>query len=376
MEFTIVVTARAGSQRFAGKNSAPLGGRSLVEWAVTRAASEKLPVLLTTDISGLEGLRGLCTIIDRPEHLRGPEASHRETIEHALQSAGRSDTHCILLQPTSPFRGGDIIKKCIEAARRSPESTILSSQHVHGFSALDGVDLGPLEVWDGNVAIYPPGMVCDYTQTVTVRNSWINSLQIDDSEAYADACSIMHHSSALADPLDDEDSAVCVAALSNAGIAGRVTVVARADGQPIPQEDPVVWLNHCEGWDGGRADVLFLIANAHLKQVGIGESLRAVARKARLVIVRNNGEAAWLYANLPGICGKHVEIRHISQPLINHMSTGIMALSLLHKTGAEITRVGFSSAAQRALASKQNLHYPAISREVAWLNEAGTDRRP
>ena len=376
MEFTIVVTARKGSQRLPGKNEAPLGDKSLVEWAVSRAAAEGYPVVLTTDIPGLDHLRGLCRIVERPEHLRGPEASHAETITHALEQAGRLDTHCVLLQPTSPFRGAGIVRRCVAAANENPVSTILSTHSVHVFDAVGGCNYGKMQLWDGNVAIYPPGQICEYQNIVQVRNSWINSLQIDDEQDYVDACSILHHTKALMDPVAPTDTQVCARALINHGVTGEVTLVARPDGNPIPQERPVAWLNHCEGWDGGRADVLFIIANAHLKSVGINRELRQVAEKAKLVIVPNNGEADWLYAALPVICGKHVEIRSITDPIVNHLTTGVMASALLARAGAQVTRVGFSGSADRALTPRNGFHYPAVSLEIAWLAEAGKDRHP
>lgn len=378
MDFTAVITARKNSQRLPGKNTSALGGRTLVDWSARRAVSCGMPVVISTDIPiGDLQLSVPASVISRPEHLRAEDCSHKETIEHALAAASAEESHCVLLQPTSPFRGDNILERCLQAARDNPGSTILTTQHVHAFvvSGGTGVDYGPAVVWDGCVAIFPPGKVCDYANVVPVKNYWLNSLQIDDADAYGDACSILAHTAQIAPPVVSVDILACVNALKNAGISGAVTLVARPDGQAIPQDHPVVWVNHCAGWDGQRADVLFLIANENLKRSGINRELVEVAAKAKLVIVRNNGAAEWLYENLPAICGKHVEIRGVTSDLINRLRTGALASYVLCAAGCDVLRVGFDGPCDRARLTSSDFHYPAVSLELAILRTSGRDRK-
>lgn len=375
MKPVAVITARAGSRRLPGKNLLPIGSKGLAERSIHHALDAGLETIVTTDIPELvQAARAHgCHVVERPNELATDDCSHAEAIRHALVSVGRSAHPCVLLQPTSPFREDGIIERCLEAAGKHPDSTILSARPVHRF-VIGGEHTGPQTLWDGCVAVFPAGRVGDYSHTVAVPNSHLNALQIDTENDYVQACLLASRLGMVPDPIAATDSAACVAALRNAGIHGEVTLVARPDGKPIPQDRPVAWLNHCNGWDRGRADVLFLIANPHLRQHGIGGNTREVAAKARLVIVRDNGEANWLRSQLPVICGKHLEIRRVSEPLTNHLTTGAIASDLLRRAGCRVTRVGFSPPAVRAASSRNQFNHPGVSREIALLHQSGTDR--
>ncbi|MCP5535376.1 MAG: NTP transferase domain-containing protein [Akkermansiaceae bacterium] len=372
-----VITARAGSKRLPGKNMLPVNGRPLAEWSIHHALEAGLETIVTTDIPELLQIaRTLgCHAVERPAELATDECSHAETIRHALEAAGHSEHPCILLQPTSPFREDRIIERCLKAAEAHPNSTILSTRDVHRF-VVGGENTGTETLWDGCVAVYPSRKVGDYSEVIAVPNILLNSLQIDAEDDYVQACVLASSTITAPNPVAEADAATCMAALRNAGIHGEVTLVARSDGQPIPQDRPVVWINHCHGWDRGRADVLFLIANPHMQQTGIAPATREVATKARLVIVRDNGTGDWLRSQLPVICGKHVEIRRVTEPLSNHLTTGAIASNLLHRTGCRVTRVGFSPPAVRAASSRNQFNHPGVSREIALLQQSGTDRKP
>ncbi len=372
-----VITARAGSGRLRLKNMLPLEGRPLAEWSILHALEAGLETVVTSDIPELLDIarRHGARAVVRPDHLATADCSHADAVRHAMEAAGTTGRPCVLLQPTSPFRGDGIIVRCLDAAVRHPDATILSSRHVHRF-VIGGGNTGPELLWDGCVAVFPPGRVADFSNVVPVTNSHLNSLQIDTEEEYGQACLCAATTSAIPDPLGTADSSACVWALRNAVIRGPVTLVARPDGMPVPQDRPVAWINHCHGWDGGRADVLFLIANPHLRRQGVGPATREVANKARLVVVRDNGEGDWLRQQLPVICGKHVEIRRVSEPLSNHLTTGAIACDLLHRAGCRVTRVGFSGPAARAADSTGKFNQPGVSREIAILHRTGTDRRP
>lgn len=372
-----VITARAGSARLPHKNMLPLEGRPLAEWSILHALEAGLETVVTSDILELLDIarRHGARTVERPDHLATADCSHADTIRHALETSGTTVRPCVLLQPTSPFRGDGILARCLDAAVHHPEATILSSRHVHRF-VIGGGNTGEELLWDGCVAIFPPQRIADFSNVIPVTNSHLNSLQIDTEEDYEQACLCAARTALIANPLGQADSSTCVAALRNAGLCGPVTLVARPDGLPIPQQFPVAWINHCHGWDGGRADVLFLIANPHLQQHGISPATQEVAAKARLVIVRDNGTGDWLRHQLPVICGKHVEIRRISEPLSNHLTTGAIACDLLHRAGCQLTRVGFSGSATRAADSIGKFNQPGVSREIAILKQTGTDRKP
>jgi hypothetical protein len=371
-----VITARAGSLRLRHKNMLPLEGRPLAEWTILHALEAGLETVVTTDIPELLRIarRHGAHAVARPDHLATPHCSHADAIRHALEATETTGRPCVLLQPTSPFRGDGILGRCLETAIRNPDATILSSRQVHRF-VIGGANTGEELLWDGCVAIFPQGKVGDYSNIIPVTNSHLNSLQIDTEEEYEQACLCAARTCRIPNPLGEADSAACVSALRNVGIHGQVTLVGRPDGLPIPQQFPVAWLNHCHGWDGGRADVLFLIANPHLQKHGISPATRDVAAKARLIIVRDNGTGDWLRHQLPVICGKHIEIRRVSEPLSNHLTTGAVACDLLHRAGCLVTRIGFSGPAARATSSLGKFNQPGVSREIAILHQTGIDRK-
>jgi CTP:molybdopterin cytidylyltransferase MocA len=265
-----VITARADSQRLPGKNMLPLDGRPLAEWSILHALDAGLETVVTSNIPELLQIarRHGCHAVARPAHLATATCSHADTIRHALEATGTTHRPCVLLQPTSPFRRDNIIARCLDAYAANPDTTILSSKQVHRF-VIGGENTGPELLWDGCVAIHPPERVSDFSNVIEVPNSHLNSLQIDQEDDYVQACLIACHANRIHNPLAEADSAACIAALRNAGIHGWVTLVARPDGMPIPQDHPVAWINHCHGWDGRRADILFLIANPHLQKHGI-----------------------------------------------------------------------------------------------------------
>ena len=372
-----VITARAGSTRLRHKNMLPIGGRPLAEWSILHALEAGLETVVTSDIPDLLEIarRHGARAVERPLHLTSSDCSHADTIRHALEATGTADRPCVLLQPSSPFRGDGIIARCLDEAARQPDATILSARSIHRL-VIGGENTGHECLWDGCVAIYPPGMICDGSNVVAVENSHINSLQIDEESDYVQACLIASQMGPIRNPLAESDSSTCIAALRNAGIYGHVTLVARHDGLPIPQEHPVIWINHCQAWDGRRADVLFLIANPHLQKIGISQATRQVAAKAKLVIIRDNGTGEWLRRQLPVMCGKHVEIRCVSGALTNHLTTGAIASDLLHRVGCVVRRIGFDSASTRAGSARNNFNQPGVSHEIAILHQTGTDRKP
>lgn len=374
MDPVAVVTARAGSERLKRKNMLPLEGFPIAEHSIIQARAAGLRTIVTTDIPELADIarkRG-CMIVHRPPELADVKADHGDVITHAMEPFGLLDRPCVLLQPTSPFRSGGIIEKCIKAYCGN---TVLTVQHVHG-RRINGDNDGDLVLWDGCVAIFPPGKVCNYDSVTPVENEWANGLQIDRPEDYEKACTL----AAMLGPVPfavAEPSATQVRnAIRNAGLTGEVTLVARSNGKPIPQDNPVVWLNHCQGWDGQRADALLIIANPHIRRFGPSKEAREVARKAKLVIVRDNGEGDWLHHFMPEICGKSVSIRHISGDWVNGVTTGGIASSLLTSAGCKVTRIGFSDNIRRATDAIGQFAFSGVSREIAILRTCGEDHQP
>lgn len=370
-----VITAKQHSERFPGKNMFPLAGQPLALWSVMEALRSGLKTIVSTDIPELAKIaqsKG-CSVVTQ-----NPKLGHKGVIEAAVRDTGNLESPVILLQPTSPFRHGNILMRCWDAYESVGRSgTVLTSNVVHNAvvhqESLTNYD-SSLTLWDGNVAIYSPGMICEYKSVKTVRNLPINNIQIDTKEDYMMACVITESIKPVAHVLHNSVVNLLVPLFRLHGISGRVTLVGRPNGQPIPQDRPVIYLNHCRGYEGGRCDALFLIANQAIRRAGINPELRECASKAKFVIVRHNGELEWLLSNLPEITTKYHPLRECINSADDHLTTGCIAADILYSMGIRVNFVGIYSPENvtKALGGDTlAFHYPSISREIALLYSAG-----
>lgn len=378
MEPVIVITAKSKSTRLPNKNMLPVGDRPMAAWSLQHAKDSGLDLVLTTDIPELAAM---ALTIKATIVYQDPEVdNHVANIVSALERSNNADRPCILLQPTSPFRLDGILKKCIEAHKANPNATILTTRDVHRFTVVGGQgnNRGAETLWDGCVAIYPAGKVGDYSNVVGVRNSFLNSLQVDTEDDYVDACMHTVRIRDVQTPYLEPVNEAVRAKLREIGVAGeKVTLVVRPeDGISIPQEHCVATVNHCKGWDGGRLDVMFLISNQQLRSVGVSESMRRGVEAARLVIVRNHSDYEWLKSELPMLASKALVITTgFTNNLTNHISTGTIAHELLRLAGCEIVRYGFGPLLARATGVIPPWNKPGISWEIALLSMAGVDAR-
>ena len=114
-ETLIVVPARGGSKRWPGKNLKALDGRSLIS-RVAEAIMEaglKARSILTTDdaMIAAEGRRvGLEVPFLRPAAISADTSTTVDVVLHALdwykKTNGVDPRNVVVLQPTSPLRGG------------------------------------------------------------------------------------------------------------------------------------------------------------------------------------------------------------------------------------------------------------------------------
>jgi N-acylneuraminate cytidylyltransferase len=115
-----VIPARGGSKRLPGKNLAEVAGRSLVARAVDVALRAQLRPLVSSDDDAIlvEGERAGAIAERRPAALATDEAIAEEVIRHLL--SGHDAEVVVLLQPTSPLRDVDDVRRCIDALRDAP----------------------------------------------------------------------------------------------------------------------------------------------------------------------------------------------------------------------------------------------------------------
>lgn len=121
MRILALVPARGGSKRLPGKNIRLLGGKPLIVWSIDAAKeiSEICDILVSTDDPAIASVCEAASALVpwlRPAGLASDTASTVDTVLHALDwyeaQKGPVDG-LLLLQPTSPFRTADSIKRAV-----------------------------------------------------------------------------------------------------------------------------------------------------------------------------------------------------------------------------------------------------------------------
>jgi CMP-N,N'-diacetyllegionaminic acid synthase len=141
-ETLIVIPARGGSKRLPGKNLKELDGKSLIS-RVAGAIVEsglKARAVLTTDntLIAAEGRRvGLEVPFLRPAAISTDTSATVDVVLHALdwfkEANGADPRTVIVLQPTSPFRGGLCIRDGLNLMHHWPDAgsvVAMSALHV------------------------------------------------------------------------------------------------------------------------------------------------------------------------------------------------------------------------------------------------------
>ena len=141
MKVLALIPARGGSKRLPGKNIRLLGGKPLIVWSIEIAKDipEVCDILVTTDDSAIANVcREKEALVPwlRPQELASDTAGSVDVALHALdwyESAKGEIDGLLLLQPTSPFRTKQNVRKSIELFSRNNRKTVIgvSPTHVH-----------------------------------------------------------------------------------------------------------------------------------------------------------------------------------------------------------------------------------------------------
>lgn len=129
-----LVPARAGSKGLPGKNTRLLHGKPLLAYAADAARQSGVVdrIVLSTDEESVAevGRRwGLETPFLRPAELAGDEAPMLPVIEHAIAALAHSGWTAeviVLLQPTSPLRRPEHIRRSLDLLRASGADSVVS----------------------------------------------------------------------------------------------------------------------------------------------------------------------------------------------------------------------------------------------------------
>jgi N-acylneuraminate cytidylyltransferase len=156
MRILALIPARGGSKRLPGKNIRLLGGKPLIVWSieVARGIPEICDTLISTDSPEIANTcieAGTLVPWLRPQDLATDDSSSVSVALHALdkyETEKGSVDGLLLLQPTSPFRTKDTVKRGIELFRQNPESAVL------GVSEPSSHPMWSLKVTDGYLTPY------------------------------------------------------------------------------------------------------------------------------------------------------------------------------------------------------------------------------
>ena len=127
MKILAVVPARSGSKRLPGKNKLLLSGIPLIKWTLesARQVPEITDILISTDdpeiIQMCQGVDVLTPWL-RPPELATNEAETIDVLLHAIdwyESEIGKLGGVMLLQPTSPFRKSETIRRAIGCTHRA-----------------------------------------------------------------------------------------------------------------------------------------------------------------------------------------------------------------------------------------------------------------
>lgn len=123
MKPLFIIPARGGSKGIPGKNIKALAGKPLLAWTADVAlelAQDSTHILLSTDseeIAAVGASCGIPTEYRRPAEFATDTASSRSFILDAMKWArqqGIEFDSIVLLQPTSPFRTADDVRRALD----------------------------------------------------------------------------------------------------------------------------------------------------------------------------------------------------------------------------------------------------------------------
>jgi len=134
MKTLAIIPARGGSKGIPKKNIITLGEKPLVAWTIEAAKNAGIERVFVSSDSDeiLEVAKKFgAETIKRPARLSGDKICSDSALWHALDYLKRTEKFvpdvAMLLQPTSPLRGSEDIKKALKLFEKNKEATALIS---------------------------------------------------------------------------------------------------------------------------------------------------------------------------------------------------------------------------------------------------------
>jgi CMP-N,N'-diacetyllegionaminic acid synthase len=179
-----LVPARSGSKGLRDKNLAQVGGRSLLARAIETAlaVAEIDRCIVSTDGQEIahEAARLGAEVHRRTPDLATDDSPVLDTIRAVIRWLGEEDGQLVLLQPTSPLRRAEDVRRCLKALSAGADSAatfVEASLHPHRAFRLDDGEPRPfiegVVPWLPRQQLAPPA----YELTGGVYTFWINRLR-------------------------------------------------------------------------------------------------------------------------------------------------------------------------------------------------------
>ena len=139
MKILALILARGGSKRLPGKNIRILGGKPLIVWSIDVAKDipEICDILVSTDDQAIATVcieAGALVPWLRPVELATDTATSVDVALHALdwyEAENGAVDGILLLQPTSPFRTNETVKRGVSLFKKNNYQTVLGVSHTH-----------------------------------------------------------------------------------------------------------------------------------------------------------------------------------------------------------------------------------------------------
>jgi molybdopterin-guanine dinucleotide biosynthesis protein A len=315
MKYTAVITAKKQSNRLPNKNWLMIERQPMVARSIKHAMGSSVDyIVVVTDCPRIRTLaeRMGVEVIEHPEYELGHKA--------AIEAGNLFDTNVVLLQPSSPFRSKGLVDKCIEQHRENGGTVMTKTSKEN-----------PV----GCVYVFDKDDVCDYSNTTYVEIGHVDALEIDYPRDYIDACQL-----ASSEKLPDLISPVYVKRLQDCLLHDQIQIVVRESDEPR-SDIPTCYVNHCLGYDGGRADILCVVANQHLMD-NINTELLSVLKKCEHIIIRESNRTNEF---IQKYCqGKKITRFKTSK---HGVTTGTAIKWLFEKAGVDVKLIGYGPICER-----------------------------
>ncbi len=125
-----IIPARGSSKRLKNKNIYPLLGKPLILYTIESALKSSLfkRIVVSTDSEKIKEIaeKEKVEVIKRPEKLSRDKAKTESAVFHVLKKLKEEFDYIFLLQPTSPLRDEEDIKKAFEKIKKEKKDFLVS----------------------------------------------------------------------------------------------------------------------------------------------------------------------------------------------------------------------------------------------------------